>query len=542
MDEVDDDGNVLWHGVKLGEFWKTDMQVAINDSNRREDASFSIRMGRAGTAMPYQQPIPTDFTRYHGKALYMKDLTLEVPTGRTWTTVMRPNNQAVRFGRGWRQFSVDNNLREGYQLFFTLVPGFRFRVQFFDHLGKRCTSYPPLPGSAVPVVAETRPQPDLQSGSQPVFFQPEVDGGQACQYYGSEAQTSAVGPLLGTTSDTPIPLSSNSDQDNVILRQYKTEVPGPEASLPHEQMRVPTFDPRNDSEETETEDEETAEDNNHMFVDSDNDDDDLLFPRPPPMQPPVQNSVGKILTLNELVLRKRSNFRQAKFHQAKRTHFQPNNSSDSSDDEPPDIELKKAKKPVTRKKRGSPSAPPVAGSRKAQGESSGSSPAMRLLQRQGCMRFSDIVSKCKRRDVSTRERRMVQAAAKQFASKLGNEKFVVLMRDAQVYQRFHLEIPGKILEATGMECASKVEVCLMDREQAQYKAHWTRQNSYDAPLLDRDAWAKFAVDHALEEGDVCVFQLLPQLPKSKREATFLFYVHIFRVVETLDFSDAMDTN
>jgi len=55
MDEADEDGSVLWHGVKLGEFWKTDLQVAINDSNRREDASFTIRMGRSGTTMPYQQ-------------------------------------------------------------------------------------------------------------------------------------------------------------------------------------------------------------------------------------------------------------------------------------------------------------------------------------------------------------------------------------------------------------------------------------------------------------------------------------------------------
>jgi len=55
MDKVDKDGNVLWHGVKLGEFWKTDMQVAINNSNRGEDASFTIRMGKAGTILPYQQ-------------------------------------------------------------------------------------------------------------------------------------------------------------------------------------------------------------------------------------------------------------------------------------------------------------------------------------------------------------------------------------------------------------------------------------------------------------------------------------------------------
>jgi len=52
---IDEDGNVVWYGVKLGEYWENDMQVAINDSNRRKDACFTICMTKAGTTQPYQQ-------------------------------------------------------------------------------------------------------------------------------------------------------------------------------------------------------------------------------------------------------------------------------------------------------------------------------------------------------------------------------------------------------------------------------------------------------------------------------------------------------
>jgi len=163
----------------------------------------------------------------------------------------------------------------------------------------------------------------------------------------------------------------------------------------------------------------------------DSDNDDVPFRHPPATKLPLVKPERKVLTLNELLLRKK----KPKYNQANPTHIQYNNSS--SDDEPPYMELKKVKTPVTRKKVTVKRQSPVAGSHQV-GDSSGSSPAVRLLQQQGCMRFSDIVSKCKRRDVSNRERHVVRGAAKQFASKLGNEKFLVVMQDAQVYQGFRL--------------------------------------------------------------------------------------------------------
>jgi len=168
-----------------------------------------------------------------------------------------------------------------------------------------------------------------------------------------------------------------------------------------------------ETEDTETEDEEIealAEDMDFIFLESDNDD-DVLFCHPLASKLPVKKT---------------------KCNQANRPQVQHSNSP-SSDDEFPDLQ----KKDTAKAKRRSPATPPVAGSHNV-GASSGSSPALRLMQQQGRMRFSDIVSKCQRRDVIVKERREVLWAAKRFASKLGNEKFLVVMRDAQVYQGFHL--------------------------------------------------------------------------------------------------------
>lgn len=88
--------------------------------------------------------IPADFAKYHTK-LYLEDITLEGPCGRSWGVAIRPLNNVVRFGRGWKYFSVENNLREGYQLLFKLVGKSRFVVHFFDNVGKGQASFPPLP-------------------------------------------------------------------------------------------------------------------------------------------------------------------------------------------------------------------------------------------------------------------------------------------------------------------------------------------------------------------------------------------------------------
>jgi len=55
MERADEEGAVRYRGARLGEYCYTDIQVAINEGNRRQDAFFVIRVGKAGTSMPFQQ-------------------------------------------------------------------------------------------------------------------------------------------------------------------------------------------------------------------------------------------------------------------------------------------------------------------------------------------------------------------------------------------------------------------------------------------------------------------------------------------------------
>jgi len=82
---------------------------------------------------------------------------------------------------------------------------------------------------------------------------------------------------------------------------------------------------------------------------------------------------------------------------------------------------------------------------------------------------------------------------------------------------------------TGTLRADKVNVCLTDSKNALYVANWEWQGFCETPLLKTDRWAQFALDHALEEGDVCVFELVDSDPAFI--SGFLISVHIFRVVD-----------
>lgn len=98
------------------------------------------------------QVIPSDFARYH-RTLHLEDITLEGPCGRSWAVTIR-QDKVMHFGKGWRQFSVENHLREGYQLLFHLLGEPRFVVRFFDNLGKSLANFPPL--TPMPAFVEPR--------------------------------------------------------------------------------------------------------------------------------------------------------------------------------------------------------------------------------------------------------------------------------------------------------------------------------------------------------------------------------------------------
>lgn len=65
-------------------------------------------------------------------------------------------------------------------------------------------------------------------------------------------------------------------------------------------------------------------------------------------------------------------------------------------------------------------------------------------------------------------------------------------------------IPAKIFEATQMQGAKVVEAWLTDKAKKMYMVNWTWNESWKTPMLDKNGWAKFALDHFLEEGDVCI--------------------------------------
>jgi len=172
------------------------------------------------------QSIPTDFARYHAATL-QETITLESPSGRSWSVVVRPLSHVIRFGKGWRRFSLENHLREGYQLLFALVRKSHFVVKFFDQLGKCQISFPPLPAA--------------QSHAPPVKNEVEL---------ASEPQTLAAKPLQflpngSKPAATPLarPGALNSDQAKIILRHYlpqpPPEVPNPKPTVLREDVRAP---------------------------------------------------------------------------------------------------------------------------------------------------------------------------------------------------------------------------------------------------------------------------------------------------------------
>lgn len=121
----------------------------------------------------------------------------------------------------------------------------------------------------------------------------------------------------------------------------------------------------------------------------------------------------------------------------------------------------------------------------------------------------------KRRPVSAEERQKALLAAKRFKSNRPHLR--KLMKESHVYRGFWLglssdfsseHLPSEIQEATLLDASGKA-----------WSARWLGSRSGLS-----GGWRKFSLDHGLEEGDVCVFELID---KNK----LIFKVHVFRVVE-----------
>jgi hypothetical protein len=181
------------------------------------------------------QVIPSDFARYH-RTLHLEDITLEGPCGRSWAVTIRPDN-VMRFGKGWRQFSVENHLREGYQLLFHLLGKSRFVVQFFDNLGKSHANFPPL----TPMPAFVEPRSASRRGEEDASEPPLSETPIATSPPPFETPV-AKPPTRPTTPQAKTP-ALDSDSAKFILRQFFTQVhPNLSTDLPNSRAAVATED------------------------------------------------------------------------------------------------------------------------------------------------------------------------------------------------------------------------------------------------------------------------------------------------------------
>lgn len=67
-------------------------------------------------------------------------------------------------------------------------------------------------------------------------------------------------------------------------------------------------------------------------------------------------------------------------------------------------------------------------------------------------------------------------------------------------------------------------ITLQDEYECKWAADWVVSDTTNGGI--RGGWAAFSLDHRLEEGDVCVFEVL-----SSNHALWVLLVHIFRVLD-----------
>lgn len=72
------------------------------------------------------------------------------------------------------------------------------------------------------------------------------------------------------------------------------------------------------------------------------------------------------------------------------------------------------------------------------------------------------------------------------------------------------------------------QIILQDEYECQWQANWIVSKQHSGIS---GGWAAFSLDHRLEEGDVCVFEVLDSNQDSIHQDYITIVVHIFRVVE-----------
>lgn len=123
-----------------------------------------------------------------------------------------------------------------------------------------------------------------------------------------------------------------------------------------------------------------------------------------------------------------------------------------------------------------------------------------------------------RRAVSDAERERAVVAAKSYKS---NRPFVrKMMKESHVYRGFWLSFP---IDFSNKYLPNQTQsATLVDSSGETWTAKWLGNRAN--PGLS-GGWRKFSLDHGLEEGDMCIFELMDR-------KKLIIKVHIFRVVES----------
>ncbi|KAG0601089.1 hypothetical protein M758_11G083100 [Ceratodon purpureus] len=132
--------------------------------------------------------------------------------------------------------------------------------------------------------------------------------------------------------------------------------------------------------------------------------------------------------------------------------------------------------------------------------------------------WNSTVWESRRRLVTECERQSALTASEELVT--SRPSISVLMKPCHVYRGFWLTIP---LEFSRQHLPPiSVDITLQDTFGYQWAAKWVVSGHHSGV---GGGWAAFSLDHRLEEGDVCVLEVLD----SMKECIIL--VHIFRVVE-----------
>lgn len=128
----------------------------------------------------------------------------------------------------------------------------------------------------------------------------------------------------------------------------------------------------------------------------------------------------------------------------------------------------------------------------------------------------------RRREITHVEKKRPRELAKAHAELLLGYHFVLALSAAQVYRDFHVTLPARFVSDARLS-PDVTRMKVVDLHGKEWKMY-CRMTSSGTVAFHRKHWGVFSLEHLLEEGDACLFQL-----KSKGALTMS--VRIFRVLQ-----------